>query len=98
MSILVSTWSITLEMRKGHELIVHGCLSTHPPSDVCRDFLFALAQGLLLQSWLAGWAGLVTVAPLYLVRTPREEKMVCEFFGESYRDYMGRTGRLWPRL
>ena len=41
-------------------------------------FLFALAQGLLLQNWLAGWAGLVTVALLYLVRTPREEKMMCE--------------------
>jgi len=43
-------------------------------------FLFALAQGFLLQNWFAGWAGVVTVALLYLVRTPREEKMMCEFF------------------
>jgi protein-S-isoprenylcysteine O-methyltransferase Ste14 len=61
-------------------------------------FLFALAQGLLLQNWLAGWAGLVTVALLYLVREPREERMMCEFFGDSYRDYIKRTGRLFPRL
>jgi protein-S-isoprenylcysteine O-methyltransferase Ste14 len=61
-------------------------------------FLFAVAQGLLLQNWLAGWAGLVTVAFLYLVRTPREEKMMCEFFGDSYRDCMKRTGRLFPRF
>jgi len=85
-------------MRKGHELIVHGVYRRirHPMYAVI--FVFALAQGLLLQNWLAGWAGLVTVAPVYLVRTPREEKMMCEFFGESYRDYMGRTGRQWPRL
>jgi protein-S-isoprenylcysteine O-methyltransferase Ste14 len=38
----------------------------------------------------------VTFAILYLVTTPREEKMMCEVFGESYREYMQRTGRLWP--
>jgi hypothetical protein len=24
--------------------------------------------------------------------------MMCEFFGQEYRDYMKQTGRLWPRL
>src|SRR5207248_953925 len=95
---LGANWSITLEVRKGHELIKHGVYRRIRHPMYAAIFLFSIAQGLLLQSWLAGWAGLVTVAPLYLVRTPREEKMMCEFFGESYRDYMGRTGRLWPRL
>jgi len=92
------TWSITLEMRKSHELIEHGVYRHIRHPMYAAIFLFALAQGFLLQNWLAGWVGLVTVALLYLVRTPREEKMMCEFFGESYRDYMGRTGRLFPRL
>jgi protein-S-isoprenylcysteine O-methyltransferase Ste14 len=91
-------WSITLEMRKGHELIVHGVYRRIRHPMYAAIFLFAVAQALLLQNWLAGWAGFVTFAILYLVRTPREEKMMCEFFGESYRDYMQRTGRLWPRL
>ena len=91
-------WSITLEMRKGHELIVHGVYRRIRHPMYAAIFLFALAQGFLLQNWLAGWAGFVTVALLYLVRTPREEKMMCEFFGQSYRDYMQRTGRLFPRL
>ena len=91
-------WSSTLEMRKSHELIEHGVYRRIRHPMYAAIFLFALAQGFLLQNWLAGWAGLVTVVLLYLVRTPREEKMMCEFFGESYRDYMGRTGRLWPRL
>jgi|ERR1700737_1941989 protein-S-isoprenylcysteine O-methyltransferase Ste14 len=91
-------WSITLEMRKGHELIVHGVYRRIRHPMYAAIFLFALAQGFLLQNWLAGWAGFVTVTVLYLVRTPREEKMMCELFGQSYRDYMERTGRLFPRV
>jgi protein-S-isoprenylcysteine O-methyltransferase Ste14 len=91
-------WSITLEMRKGHELIMHGVYRHIRHPMYAAIFLFAVAQALLLQNWLAGWAGFVTVALLYFVRTPREEKMMCEFFGQSYRDYMQRTGRLFPRL
>jgi len=91
-------WSITLEMRKDHELIVHGVYRRIRHPMYAAIFLFAIAQGLLLQNWLAGWAGFVSVAVLYLVRTPREEKMMSEFFGQSYRDYMSTTGRLWPRF
>jgi protein-S-isoprenylcysteine O-methyltransferase Ste14 len=91
-------WSITLEMRKDHELIVHGLYRRIRHPMYAAIFLFAVAQALLLQNWLAGWAGFVTFAILYLVRTPREEKMMCEVFGESYRDYMQRTGRIWPRF
>ena len=90
-------WSITLEMRKGHELIVHGVYRRIRHPMYAAIFLFAVAQALLLENWLAGWAGFVTVGLLYFVRTPREEKMMCEFFGQSYRDYMQRTGRLFPR-
>jgi len=60
-------------------------------------WLFGLAQGLLLENWLAGWSALVTFAIMYFVRTPREERMMCDSFGEDYRDYMRRTGRLLPR-
>ena len=90
-------WSITLEMRKDHELIVRGVYRRIRHPMYAAIFLFAIAQGLLLQNWLAGWGGFVSFAVLYLVRTPREEKMMQEFFGQPYRDYMRRTGRLWPR-
>jgi protein-S-isoprenylcysteine O-methyltransferase Ste14 len=61
-------------------------------------FLFAIAQGLLLPNWFAGWAGLITFAALYLSRIGNEEKMMREAFGEEYQAYMRRTGRLWPRI
>jgi protein-S-isoprenylcysteine O-methyltransferase Ste14 len=90
-------WSITLEMRKDHELIVNGVYRRIRHPMYAAIFLFAIAQGLLLQNWLAGWAGFVSFAILYLIRTPREERMMAEFFGQSYIDYMAHTGRLWPR-
>jgi protein-S-isoprenylcysteine O-methyltransferase Ste14 len=52
----------------------------------------------LLENWLAGWSVLVAFAALYFVRTPREEQMMCEAFGDEYREYMQRTGRLWPKF
>jgi protein-S-isoprenylcysteine O-methyltransferase Ste14 len=91
-------WSITLEMRKEHELITHGVYRRIRHPMYAAIFLFAVAQGFLLQNWLAGWGGFVTFGLLYLIRTPREERMMGEFFGESYRDYIQRTGRLWPRF
>jgi protein-S-isoprenylcysteine O-methyltransferase Ste14 len=35
---------------------------------------------------------------VYLSRVSAEEQMMLEQFGEQYRAYMQRTGRLIPRL
>jgi protein-S-isoprenylcysteine O-methyltransferase Ste14 len=91
-------WSITLEMRKDHELVTRGIYRRIRHPMYAAIFLFAIAQGFLLHNWLAGWGGFVSFTALYLFRVGREEKMMREFFGEPYRDYMQRTGRLLPRL
>jgi protein-S-isoprenylcysteine O-methyltransferase Ste14 len=59
--------------------------------------LFGFAQALLLPNWIAGASALVAVALLCAVRIPNEEAMMCEFFGQEYRDYMKRTGGVVPR-
>jgi protein-S-isoprenylcysteine O-methyltransferase Ste14 len=59
-------------------------------------FSVTLGQALLLQNRIAGWASLVLFMPLYLLRVPREERMMLERFGDAYRDYMSRTGRIVP--
>jgi hypothetical protein len=41
-------------------------------------WLWGIGQALVLQNWIAGWAGLVSFAPLYLLRVPREEQMMLE--------------------
>jgi protein-S-isoprenylcysteine O-methyltransferase Ste14 len=91
-------WSITLQLRNGHQLVKHGVYRSIRHPMYASIWLFSLAQGLLLQNWLAGWSAFVTFAVMYFVRTPREEQMMCEFFGQEYRDYMHQTGRVFPRL
>ncbi len=91
-------WSVTLEIRKEHQLICHGIYRSIRHPMYASIWLFSLAQALLLANWLAGWSALVTFAQMYFLRVPREEAMMCEVFGQEYRDYMTRTGRLFPRL
>ena len=91
-------WSVTLEVRKGHQLISHGVYRSIRHPMYASIWLISLAQGLLLQNWLAGWSALVTFGLMYFVRTSREERMMCEVFGQEYRAYMRQTGRIFPRL
>ena len=95
---LGKNWSMTLEIRKGHQLVKHGVYRSIRHPMYASIWLWGLAQGLLLQNWLAGWSAFVTFAVMYFVRTPREELMMCEVFGQEYRDYMRQTGRLFPRI
>jgi protein-S-isoprenylcysteine O-methyltransferase Ste14 len=39
----------------------------------------------------------VVVLSLLAIRTPKEEQMLIERFGDSYRQYMARTGKFFPR-
>ena len=59
-------------------------------------WLWAIAQALLLPNWVAGFAGLVGFGILYFGRVAREERMMLETFGDSYRASMARTGRVFP--
>ena len=90
-------WSVTLEMRQGHQLVKHGVYRSIRHPMYASIWLWCFAQGLLLENWLAGWYALVAFGLMYFVRTPREEQMMCEAFGREYRDYMEQTGRLFPR-
>lgn len=91
-------WSATLEMREGHTLVTQGVYRAIRHPMYAAILLFDVAQGLMLANWLAGWSALAIFLLLYLIRAPREERMMCDAFGDAYREYMGRTGRLIPRL
>jgi protein-S-isoprenylcysteine O-methyltransferase Ste14 len=91
-------WSPSLELREGHELVTAGVYRSVRHPMYASMWLWGVAQALLLQNWIAGWASLVMFMPLYLLRVPREERMMLDEFGEEYRAYMDRTGRVIPRL
>lgn len=89
-------WSVTLEMREEHKLVTDG-LYAHVRHPMYSSFaLFALAQLLLIQNWIAGPAGVVGFGLLFFIRVPHEERVMIETFGEQYRDYMRRTARIIP--
>ena len=91
-------WSATLRIRQQHSLVTDGIYRHIRHPMYAAHLLWAIAQGLLLENWLAGWVFLVTFIPLYLVRAPKEEQMMLDNFGEEYRNYISRTGGIIPRI
>ncbi len=91
-------WSVTVELRKEHELITSGVYRRVRHPMYSAIFLFTIAQGLLLPNWLAGWGALLAFAALYLVRVSGEEQLMIDAFGDEYRGYAERSGRVFPRL
>jgi protein-S-isoprenylcysteine O-methyltransferase Ste14 len=95
---LGQNWSVSLEVRQGHQLITGGVYRWIRHPMYASIWLWGLAQGMMLSNWFAGWAVMLAFAAMYFVRAPREERLMYEEFGEGYRAYARRTGRLFPRL
>jgi protein-S-isoprenylcysteine O-methyltransferase Ste14 len=92
------SFSPTLEIKEGHVLVTGGVFARIRHPMYAGHLLWAIGQPFLLQNWIAGWGFLLAQVLLYAWRVPREEKMMLDHFGEAYREYMSRTGRLIPRL
>jgi protein-S-isoprenylcysteine O-methyltransferase Ste14 len=94
---LKANWSPSLEIHLDHTLVTDGIyrLVRHPM--YLSQLLWALAQILLLQNWLAGPLNLLFCIPFYFLRSHAEEKMMLDRFGEQYRAYMQTTGGIIPK-
>jgi protein-S-isoprenylcysteine O-methyltransferase Ste14 len=91
-------WSISLDVRENHELVTKGIYRRVRHPMYSAFWLWAIAQALLLPNWIAGFAGLAGFGVLYFGRVAREERMMLETFGDSYRAYMASTGRVFPSI
>lgn len=91
-------WSPKIEIREDQALVTGGVFRHIRHPIYAGLWLWAIAQPLLLQNWIAGFALLMLFIPLYFIRMPREEQMMLDHFGEEYGAYMKRTGRVLPRL
>jgi protein-S-isoprenylcysteine O-methyltransferase Ste14 len=54
--------------------------------------------GLVARNWFILASGAILILILKIVRVPREEAMMVGGFGESYRQYITRTGDFVPRF
>ena len=91
-------WSVSLEVREGHQLITDGIYRKVRHPMYSAFWLWAAAQALLLPNWVAGFAGIVGFGTLYLGRIAAEERMMSEAFGNRYLEYKARTHRIIPRI
>jgi protein-S-isoprenylcysteine O-methyltransferase Ste14 len=89
-------WSVTLDTRKQHRLIDSGVYARVRHPMYSAFWLLALAQAALIPNWIAGFAGIVGWGILFFLRIGREERLMQETFGDTYRDYMRRTKRVIP--
>jgi len=97
-NILGKNWSDTPRMFKEQSLVTSGPYQfiRHP---IYTAFLFILGSTLLISAnWLIGlaWIGMTVLE--IASRIGFEENLMLEYFGDQYREYMKRTGRLLPRL
>jgi protein-S-isoprenylcysteine O-methyltransferase Ste14 len=95
---LGKSWSDTPRLMKGQTLITSGPYRTirHP---IYTAFILILGSTLLISSnWLIGlcWAGMTILE--VVSRISFEEPLMIEYFGDQYREYMKKSGRLLPRI
>ena len=93
---LGTNWSITLEVREGHQLITQGVYRgvRHPMYSAL--VLYSVGQALVIPNWVAGPSNLVAFAVLFALRVTAEERMMLERCGDEYAAYIARTKRLVP--
>jgi protein-S-isoprenylcysteine O-methyltransferase Ste14 len=95
---LGKSWSDTPRVMKEQTLVTSGPYRVirHP---IYTAFLAILGSLLFISAnWLIGlcWIGMASLE--IISRIQFEETIMTEYFGEQYRAYMKRTGRLLPRL
>lgn len=95
---LGKSWSDTPRMMKEQDLVTSGPYQfiRHP---IYTAFVLILGSTLLISAnWFVGlaWIGMTILE--VASRIGFEEALMIEYFGDQYREYMKKTGRLLPRL
>lgn len=95
---LGKNWSDTPRMMKEQHLVMSGPYQfvRHP---IYTAFFLILGSTLLISAnWLVGlaWIGMTVLE--IASRIGFEEDLMIEYFGDDYREYMKKTGRLLPKM
>ena len=95
---LGKSWSDTPRMMTEQTLVTSGPYRTirHP---IYTAFMLILGSTLFISSnWLVGlcWAGMTILETIS--RIGFEESLMVEYFGDQYREYIKKTGRLLPKV
>jgi protein-S-isoprenylcysteine O-methyltransferase Ste14 len=92
---LGTNWSGKITLKEDHALITNGpySIARHP---IYTGFLLAAAGNVLISGEVQGLIPLIIMAPAFLYKLSREEKLMREHFGIAYEQYARKTKRLIP--
>lgn len=91
-------WSPSLEIRQEHQLITRGIYGVIRHPMYASQWLWVIAQPLLLHNWIAGFLDLLVFIPFYFLRVRAEEQMMIDAFDTQYQEYMKTTGGVLPKI
>ena len=94
---LTSSFSATLEVYEDHQLVTDGPYARVRHPLYSAHTLFNAGMVLVSASWIL-LLFLIIAIPFTYWRLSKEEEMLIEQFGDQYREYIKRTGRLFPKL
>jgi protein-S-isoprenylcysteine O-methyltransferase Ste14 len=90
-------WSSQIQIHQQHHLVTSGPYAwmRHPIYLAMTIYLISIS--LVSANWFLIAFLVVSILDLAL-RIPKEEQMMIEAFGDEYKDYMRRTGRMFPHI
>ncbi len=94
---LGQNFSTTLTINKAQTLVIHGPYHWVRHPMYTAFVLLWVGFFILSTNWCIGLTGILGFVWAIVVRTPKEEQMMIERFGEEYITYMKCTGRYLPR-
>jgi protein-S-isoprenylcysteine O-methyltransferase Ste14 len=90
--------SETVLTKREHDLVTAGPYHWVRHPLYTTGLTLVVALGLMLASWFVLSVATVAALLIRLVVIPAEERALMAKFGDQYRAYRGRTGRLLPRV
>ena len=94
---LASSYSATLEVYEDHQLVTAGPYTRVRHPLYSAHALFNAGMVLVSANWILLLFPVIAI-PFTYWRLSKEEAMLIEQFGDQYREYIKRTGRLFPKL
>jgi protein-S-isoprenylcysteine O-methyltransferase Ste14 len=95
--LLGKQWSAKILLRNDHQLVQSGPYSRIRHPMYAALFTIYLSVGIVSSNYAILILMTMAIVSIYL-RIPKEEEVLIMRFGDEYRRYIKRTGRLLPRL
>ena len=91
-------WSMMLKLGEEHKLVTTGPYSRIRHPMYTFFYILVISTALISSNIIVGLCAILLWTGLYVMRINDEEEMLIEEFGNEYREYIERTGRLWPKF